>query len=232
MLWNDKPSGDGVASNAIVDLSFKIQCRILAVDHADVLSQSIEQHLPWFASTPKTALHLIHGAESGNGWMRPEEVVGEALPCMYPSRRAKLTLRLPKTRIEDAQGLTGKTLTLGEHTLVVGNSTVKKLSVFPILFARYIMADPDQSENDFVTQVHQDLKATGISCYKMICGRTHHIRLSDKTVFTRSLMIADLEPTESIQLQEQGYGEGSTLGCGIFLPHKDIKPVQQAQEKL
>jgi len=230
MLWEEKPT-DLPMTQRIVDLNFKIQCRMLSIDHAYALSQSIAEALPWFADSA-SALHLIHGAESGNGWVRQEAHEGEALPCMYLSHRAKLTLRLPVERVADAQILTGKTLTIGTHPLVIGKSTIKKLTTIPILFARYIVADPNQPEEDFITQVHQDLKATGISCYKMICGRTHDIRFPDKTIFTRSLMIADLAPPESIQLQQQGYGEGNTFGCGIFLPHKDIKPVQQAQEKL
>jgi hypothetical protein len=38
-------------------------------------------------------------------------------------------------------------------------------------------------------------------------------------------MIADLTSQDSITLQEQGLGEGRKIGCGLFVPHKDIKAV-------
>jgi len=42
---------------------------------------------------------------------------------------------------------------------------------------------------------------------------------------TRSLMVAELKQAESVRLQQHGMGEGRKLGCGIFLPQKDIKAV-------
>jgi hypothetical protein len=43
-------------------------------------------------------------------------------------------------------------------------------------------------------------------------------------------MVAELEPEQSIRLQQTGLGEGRTFGCGIFLPHKGIKAVKQEDD--
>jgi CRISPR/Cas system CSM-associated protein Csm4 (group 5 of RAMP superfamily) len=40
-------------------------------------------------------------------------------------------------------------------------------------------------------------------------------------------MLADLAVEESVRLQQRGLGPGRTLGCGLFLPHKDINEVRQ-----
>jgi hypothetical protein len=64
----------------------------------------------------------------------------------------------------------------------------------------------------------------------MICGRCGEIRTADETIFTRALMVADLEAEESVALQQQGLGQGRMLGCGLFVPHKGIDPVFDIQE--
>jgi hypothetical protein len=51
------------------------------------------------------------------------------------------------------------------------------------------------------------------------------------SIFTRSLMVADLEPEQSVHLQQVGLGEGRTIGCGLFIPHKGIKAVKETDEK-
>jgi len=53
----------------------------------------------------------------------------------------------------------------------------------------------------------------------------------DGSIFTRSLMVADLEPEQSVRLQQIGLGEGRTIGCGLFIPHKGIKAVKETDEK-
>jgi hypothetical protein len=62
------------------------------------------------------------------------------------------------------------------------------------------------------------LKGLDIEVSKMICGRSGTIRTADGPIFTRALMIADLEPEQSVTLQQQGLGEGRMLGCGLFVP--------------
>ena len=38
-------------------------------------------------------------------------------------------------------------------------------------------------------------------------------------------MLADLLPEDSVKLQEVGLGPARKLGCGLFMPQKDIKAV-------
>ncbi|MBT7444110.1 MAG: type I-MYXAN CRISPR-associated protein Cas6/Cmx6 [Methylococcales bacterium] len=230
MQWSDKPRAEEFTMpDDIMDIQFKLDNKSIFVDHAYLLSQQILNHLPWLEQTADAALHLIHGAESGNGWLRENTTGTGTQATMYLSRRTKLTLRIPKERIDDAKTLTGKTLKLGGDEITIGSSAVKPLTVFPNLFSRYIISDQSISENDFLERVHIDLKHIGVNCSKMLCGRTHTIQFPDRTLFTRSLMIADLTPEESAILQQQGYGEGMKFGCGIFVPHKDIVPVADAK---
>ena len=94
MFWQEKtPDKPYRVPDDIVDLAFRIDCRCLPLEHAHALSVALHEALPWLEDESRAGIHLIHGAESGNGWMRPEDPQSEVL---YVSRRTRMTLRLPK----------------------------------------------------------------------------------------------------------------------------------------
>jgi CRISPR-associated protein Cas6 len=220
MLWQEEDSKeDKIISTNIVDMAFNINCTCMPLDHAYALSEAIHQALPWFENEADAGLHLIHGAESGNGWYRPNDDI------LYLSRRTKLTLRIPKHRIADAEVLTGMSLDISGYSLNIGTAKQKPLLQMPVLFARHIIANPEQDEDAFIEDVVAQLKDMDIECRKALCGRSSIVKLPDQELFTRSFMIADMEANDSIRLQQQGIGEGRKIGCGLFIPHKDIKAV-------
>lgn len=229
MYWQDREdkSEQYVVPDDVVDLSFKVQCKQLPLDHAHDLSRAIQAELAWFAEEPRAGIHLIHGAESGNGWIRPQEP--DALLSL--SRRTRFMLRLPKHRIDEARQLAGRRIMVGEHELVLSQPHEKLLSSQTTIFARYVVTDHLTDEEAFLEQADQLLKKQGIRARKMMSGRAHVLRMPGDNLATRSLMIGSLEKEESIQLQQQGLGAGRKLGCGLFLPHKGIDAVRQSQEK-
>lgn len=214
--------------DAVVDLVFSINCRCLPLDHAYALSQAIIAELPWLSGTAMAGIHTIHGAASGNGWYRPEDESGAAL--LHLSRRARLELRLPRERVEDARKLTGLTFDVAGHPLQIGACNVRLLSPLAPQFARYIIADPTQDEAAFLSGMADELRRMGINPRRMLCGRSHHMATPDTRHFTRSLLIADLSPADAVRLQECGLGSGRLIGCGLFIPHKGIDPVRQSSD--
>jgi CRISPR-associated protein Cas6 len=182
------------------------------------------QVLPWLADEETAGIHLIHGAASGNGWFRPEDTENELL---HLSRRTRMRLRVPKDRLQDAQALSGQTLDVEGHPLAVGQSEVFMLSSLPTLFSRYVITDADLDETQFLEDAAKELKSMDIPCRKMLGGITHTMNFPDGQLFTRSLMVADLEPEQSVRLQQLGLGGGRAVGCGLFLPHKGIAPVKK-----
>jgi CRISPR-associated protein Cas6 len=223
MFWQEaKENEHYIVPDDIVDVVFSIQCRSLPVDHSYSLSQAIAAALPWFADEEHAGLHTIHVAESGNGWMRPDDP--KAL--LHLSRRTKLMLRLPKRRVEDAAKLTGQTLDVGGHAMQVEKAAVKPLSAITTLFSRYLVAGEGLDEMAFMREAQSLLADMGIRPKKMLCGMGHVIATPDRKIHARSLMLADLAVEESVRLQQRGLGPGRTLGCGLFLPHKDINEVR------
>ncbi|KPK71635.1 MAG: hypothetical protein AMJ84_05895 [Acidithiobacillales bacterium SM23_46] len=221
MYWQETSHETKAVRDDVIDVAFSIACRTLPVDHAWVLSRAVLEVLPWLAEEGGAGVHTIHVAESGNGWMRPEG--GDAL--LYLSRRTRLTLRVPRRRLEDTRRLSGHRLDIDGHSLAVGEGAERALATNPAVFARYIVTEGAVDESAFLAQAHAALRAMGVSPRKMLCGIEHTIRTPDAALRTRSLMVADLSPEESVALQAEGLGPERTLGCGLFLPHKDIREI-------
>ena len=225
MFWNDdkdKQSGFAIPDD-VVDLAYRIGCPTIPLDHAHSLSSALLEALPWLADEETAGVHLIHGAASGNGWFRPEDTENELL---HLSRRTRMRLRVPKNRLQDAQALSGQTLDIEGHPLEIGKSDMFMLSSLPTLFSRYVITRAELDEMQFLEDVARELKTIDIPCRKMLGGITHTMNFPGGQVFTRSLMVADLEPEQSVRLQQLGLGEGRTIGCGLFLPHKGIAAVK------
>ena len=92
------------------------------------------------------------------------------------------------------------------------------------------MSDHETSEEDFLNIIQKELSGLNINIRKALCGRSMVISFGKKTLYTRSLMIADLSKEESLKLQEEGVGDKKLYGCGIFLPHKSIDAVNNFKE--
>jgi len=221
MYWEeDKDSEPPEVGDTVVDLVFGTDCRCLPVDHAYELSQAIQHVLPWLPDEPHAGMHTIHGAASGNGWVRPQAPDD----LLQLSRRTKFTLRVPKHRIGDAMELQGKTLDVAGYPLVLKSATQRPLSVLTTLFARYLAMERDlDDEEQLLNWAASQLQRLNIHPRKLLCGTLHLIKTPMGDVQTRSLMIADLDYDESLRLQEQGLGPHRMLGCGLFIPHKGIQ---------
>ncbi|OGT90893.1 MAG: type I-MYXAN CRISPR-associated protein Cas6/Cmx6 [Gammaproteobacteria bacterium RIFOXYA12_FULL_61_12] len=226
MFWQEDSRGEQqTVPGDIMDLSFSLICRHIPVDHAYALSTALRRALPWLDQEPQAAIHLIYAAGSQNGWTRPRHSPGEIL---HLSHRAKLSLRLPQSRLAEAEQLTGTTLDIAGHPLTLGKSQRKPLSKLGTLFARHIACDPEQPEEAFLQEMALELAQTGVRIRKALCGMGIELYTPDGPLFTRSLMLADLPYEESIRLQQRGIGHHRLMGCGIFIPHKDIDAVNKS----
>lgn len=223
MYWEEKPQGEeNLDLGKVADLCFRIHCPHLPLDHAWALSRAVRQALPWLEEEPLAGIHLIHGAESGNGWYRPEDPETELL---HLSRRTRFRLRLPRERMDDARSLSGRTLDINGHPLELGRAEARPLGLHSTLFARHVLGAAAGEEEAFVEQVAGELRRMGVTVRKLLCGRAHVFHTPRGELFTRSVMLAELEKADSLLLQQQGVGDGRLLGLGLFLPHKDIAPV-------
>ena len=213
----------------VIDLSFNIKCKSLPINHAWQLSEQIIKRLPWIKEDDISGIHQIHVAESNNGWMRPEDTETGAL--LYPSRRTKLTLRIPILKLKEAQSLTGEIIEIDDYKISVGSSKQKLLTNSSVIFSRYLIDLEGKDEDEFLSKMAQEIKdITNFKVKKMLCGKSHTIKTPNGDLPTRHLMIADLDSESSVQIQQQGLGPNRELGCGIFLPHKGIKSLNPSDQ--
>ena len=227
MFWQeDDKKNDIDTSDKVVDVSYKIACKQIPTCHAWELSQALYQTLPWMKDELEVGVHQIHGATSGNGWERPAD--GELI---HLSKRTRMQLRVPTSRIDDANELVGKELDIAGYSVQVGQMTTKSIDPFSTIFARYIVMQKDMSEDDFLQWVVDEMTGRDIQARKLLCGKGHEFEANGETIETRSLMIADLDKLSSVRLQEVGIGLHRHMGCGIFVPHKGIKAVAETEDK-
>ena len=231
MLWQDSPNEQHPAAGEdIIDLAFRLSGGTLAVDHAHALSSAVLAELPWLASESRCGVHQIHVASSGHGWVRPDRDASEVLNL---SRRTRLTLRLPRARLVDARTLSGRTLHVDRHRLQVGQAAERPLTAASTLFARYVICDNNRYEDEecFIDWVADGLRAMGITPTKLMCGMSSRIDLPGERLRARSLMVAALPAGASVALQRLGLGDGRLMGCGLFVAHKGIEAVRDANEE-
>ncbi len=222
MYWEeDKAQEPPEVGDEVVDLAFAMECRALPVDHAWALSQALLGALPWLADEPLAGIHSIHGAATGNGWVRPEDPAA----LLQLSRRTRLTLRLPGARVDEARAaLEGNRLMVAGQPLGLKQATARNLSTQTTLFSRHLAAEKAfVSEEALLDWVAEQLTALDIRPRKLLCGTSHDIGTPQGDIATRSLMVADLEYDEAIRLQQAGIGPHRLLGCGLFIPHKGIQ---------
>ncbi len=223
MYWNeDKKREKYQIPDDIVDLSFVVKCKCLPLEHMQALYESLSAILPKLKDDKLAGIHPMSGSESGNGWERSSD----PNQLIYLSRRQKMTIRISKDYLAAAENLEGQTINVAGYDVEMGKTSIKKLSDLPTTFCRSIMIDSRMDEDDFLRWAFDELKSLDITVNKMMAGKERVVQLPHGGErITRSLMVAELTQGESVLLQQHGLGEGRKLGCGLFLPQKDIKAV-------
>ena len=228
MFWQEEESHQPETfPDDVIDLVFNLECKQIPVDHVYALSQAIRKELPWLEQEPMAAIHVIHVAGSQNGWNRPDHSPDKMI---HLSKRTKFTLRIPKERKADAEQLSGKSLDIAGNCLTIGKSKEKLLSKMGTIFSRFIVSNPDESEEEFMHRMVEELGRIDVRVRKALCGTKTELHTPNGPLLTRSLMLADLTMDESIRLQQQGIGEHRLMGCGIFIPHKGIEAIKKTTD--
>lgn len=224
MFWQEDDDKEFRVPDDVVDVLFAIDCKRLPVDHAHALSEALCSALPWLREEPGAAVHTVHVAGSQNGWERPAHGTDSNLIL---SRRTRLTIRVPKARIEPLiESLRGRTLDVAGCPLTVGEGKARRLSSETTLFARYVVARPGDDEDAFLAWAAGELARMDIRVRKALCGKSTLLAAPGGPLTTRTLMLADLSNDESVRLQQVGLGPHRAMGCGIFIPHKGIDAVK------
>lgn len=197
----------------MIDLQFDLVGTTIPAENAQMLQDALLRLLPWMSDTSGCGIQHLKGAETNSG---------DA--TLNINRRTKLFLRVPKTRVDAMQQLVGQHLDLGGHSLEIGNFKTREFSPFANIYAHFVDTGAT-SEEQFVQDVMRELDGHFQLRCGFICGKPQTLQSASGTLHGYSLMLHDVPPHKSLQLQDEGLGRNRLLGCGIFIPHKSIAPV-------
>lgn len=200
----------------MIDLQFDLVGTTIPADNAQRLFEALLCLLPWIGEEPGTGVQHLKGAETNSG---------DA--TLNINRRTKLFMRVPKARLDDMQQLIGQTLDIAGHALQIGGFKTRAFSPFGNIYAHFVDTG-SATEEQFVQDVMNELDGHFQLRCGFICGKRQTLQSATGPLFGYSLMLHDVPPHKSLQLQDEGMGRNRLLGCGIFIPHKSIAPVVAA----
>ncbi len=224
-MWQEPSDNQQALTAKMTDVVFRIDCRQLRVDHAAALANAVCEIAPQIKDSICSGIHPIHVAGSQNGWERPED----GAEFLLLSRRTRFRVRTESAGAEQLMAeLNGVTLSVDGLPLQINAGQVRPLTPQHTLFSRYAYFEAEndiEDESAFVQQIVDHCRSIEFSPTKILCGRMHSINTNEGVRKTRSVMLADVPPRASINLQDSGLGDGRTMGCGLLIPHKDTGAV-------
>lgn len=184
---------------------FDLGSGILPTTYPFALWEALIRHVPQLAKEKFVGVLPLRATENNEGVLLP--------------KRAKLVLRLPIALAAHAAALSGQQLDVAEELLQLGNGRLRPIQPYPTLHAQLVTGATD--EVLFLDGINAQLSKMGIAA-GLICGKRRTLAGAQQSIHGYSLVIHDLKPEASLQLQYAGLGEGRQFGCGIFVPYKVI----------
>lgn len=189
----------------MIDVVFDLQGKFVPEGYAMPLWQEMVRCLPWLEQAPHAGIVPLRGSESGGGTLL--------------SQRTKLVLRLPQALAKKAIELSGKQLNVDGSVLLVGASRERELKPSNTLHA-YIV-ESELGEVEFLADMNEKLQGMNIPC-KLICSKQLVIKNPRHTLKGYGLVLHELKPEASLQIQRVGLGGARHYGCGMFVHYKAI----------
>lgn len=204
-----------------IDLVFPVLGNELPSDHAYDLYAAISRLVPK-VHEPDTPIRIgnISGESAGKGMLRLD------------AQRSRLRFRLPSDAIPLLLPLAGKSLEIAGNNVRLGVPEVHALSPTTALFARMVTIKGFKEPASFLEAAVRQLRELEIAAEAAIplvttgphAGqpRRRVLRVKDKKIVGFPLLVSQLTAEESIRLQEQGLGGRAKMGCGFFVPVKEV----------
>ncbi len=189
----------------MTDIVFPVSAHALPANYVFALWREVVHVLPWLEVEPAAGILPLCPPERG----------GELLL----SRRARMVVRLPAGRADEARRISGQALDVGGQIITVGEGKERPLQPHPTLHAQLVVSNA--REDTFVAEAASELRKISSTC-RCICGKQLVLPGSEGTLSGYSLVVHELKPEESLRLQGSGLGSDRHFGCGIFIPYKVI----------
>lgn len=189
----------------MVDMVFDLNGVAVPENYPFALWAEISRCLPWLEEVENSGFIPLRGSESGDS--------------LLLSKRTKLILRVPNVLLTKIAQLSGQQLKIGDAILAVGKGKKRLIHSATTLHAHIV--ESNLSEVEFIAEMKRKLDLMNIKC-NLICDKRRVIRNNDQVLNGFGLVLHDLKPAASIQIQNEGLGSARHYGCGIFIPFKAI----------
>jgi len=207
----------------VVDVAFRVQGAEIPADHGYLLAGALSRIMPTLHADETVAIAPIRGQPTAGRRLR-----------LTPYSR--LVVRTASERIAELLPLAGKSLRVGDGSLLVGIPEIRPLIPTATLFCRLVVIKGFMQPDPFLAAVQRQLDGLGIrgkpalipqpevAAANADSARGSHspfvrrtLRIRDKEVVGFAVRVSQLTAEESVLLQEKGIGGRRRFGCGVFV---------------
>lgn len=198
-----------------VELSFPIYGKVIPADHNYALFAALVRIAPEVRDQPHLGILSIPGYGDKQG-----KILLTEQSCMR--------IRVEISQIPLVYRFAGKQLQLGNHNVQVGIPEVCTLQHATKLRARIVTIKGFTEPQPFAAAAQRQLERLGINgsvsisrnCNGEFLRKT--IKIQRFTVVGFTTEVTNLSNEDSIKLQQLGMGGKRHMGCGFFLPRKEV----------
>jgi len=205
MLEQSVTKASSIEAPNMIDVVFDLDGSTVPESYPFALWSELVRCLPWLRDEANAGILPLRGSASGENTLL--------------SKRTKLALRVPAERAAQTFQLSGQQLDIHGSKLLVGKGKERQLQATTTLHAHLV--ESSLGEIEFLADMKQKLQDLNISC-NLICDKHRKVRGEKQTLTGFGLVLHDLKPAASLQIQSIGLGGARHFGCGIFVPFKAI----------
>jgi CRISPR-associated protein Cas6 len=206
---------DNVLEAPYVDLNFNIMGETLPADHGYGLYSAIARLCPQVHEQEGLSILTIAGIPDRKG-------------KIFLTERSHLRIRLPYYCMPMVYHLAGKQLSIGSHSIRLAIPQIFMLRPGSRLRARIVTIKNHQEPESFLEAARGQLAALGVVGEAIIPldleGKPARktIKIKTYSVVGFGLEVSGLSEEDSIKLQISGLGGKHRMGCGVFVPMKEL----------
>ena len=215
MLATQTEIDNELVNQIYVELSFSITGQSLPADHGYGLYSAIAHLAPQIHEREGVSILTITGIPDRQG-------------KIFLTERSNLRIRLPYECMPMVYHLAGKQLSIGSHSIRLGIPQIFMLRPADRLRARIVTIKNHLEPESFLAAAQLQLEALGIIGDAIVPldieGKPDRktIKIKTYSVVGFGLEVSGLSEGDSMKLQILGLGGKHRMGCGVFVPMKEI----------
>jgi CRISPR-associated protein Cas6 len=215
MLATEKEIQDELANRTYIELSFSIIGQSLPADHGYGLYSAIAHLAPQVHEREGLSIMTIAGVPDRQG-------------KIFLTERSHLRIRLPYECMPMVYHLAGKQLSIGSHSIRLGIPQIFMLRPADRLRSRIVTIKNHQEPESFLAAAQLQLANLGIVGEAILSldvegnPARKTIKIKTYSVVGFGLEVLGLSEVDSIKLQIFGLGGKHRMGCGIFVPMREV----------